>query len=256
MLEKSLTVIVLLCLTGCGFRTVETGHRGILTRFGQVEGDARTEGLYFYNPFTESMHQMDVRVQVWRGNTEAYTKDVQESKITFVVNYRLHPEAAGTMFRTVGEDWADKLVSQVIEQRVKEVIAGWDAVDLIANRQQANATATKLITESLSAKDVIITNFAITDIEFSQNFNRAVEAKVIAQQNAIQALNKTEQIKQEANQRVITATAEAQSMKIRADALTQNPKLVAWEAVQKWNGVLPVYMLSGAMPFLDVTNTK
>jgi regulator of protease activity HflC (stomatin/prohibitin superfamily) len=144
----------------------------------------------------------------------------------------------------------------VIEQRVKEVIAGWDAVDLIANRQQANATATKLITDSLAAKDAIITNFAITDIEFSQNFNRAVEAKVIAQQNAIQALNKTEQIKQEANQRVITATAEAQSMKIRADALTQNPKLVAWEAVQKWNGVLPVYMLSGAMPFLDVTTSK
>jgi len=256
MKTRILAVLLLLSVTGCGFKTVETGHRGILTRFGVVEGDARTEGLYFYNPFTESMHQMDVRLQAWKGNTEAYTKDVQESKITFVLNYRLHPEAAGTVFRTVGEDWANKLIPQVIEQRIKEVIAGWDAVDLIAHRQEANAAASKLITESLGAKDVIVTNFAITDIEFSQNFNAAVEAKVIAQQNAIQALNKTEQVKQEAAQVVIRAQSEAQSMKIRADALAQNPKLVSWEAVQKWNGVLPVYMLSGAMPFLDVTSKQ
>jgi len=256
MLRTILAIGLFLCLTGCGFRTVETGHRGILTRFGQVEGDARTEGLYFYNPFTESMHQMDVRLQTWDGKTEAYTKDVQESTISFTLNYHLQADAAGIIFRTVGEDWAQKLVSQFVLQRIKEGIAQWDAVDLISHRQEANVAASKAITASLADKSVIVTNFSITDIEFSKNFNAAVEAKVIAQQNAIQALNKTEQVKQEAAQVVIRATSEAQSMKIRADALTQNPKLVSWEAVQKWNGVLPAYMLAGAMPFLDVTAAK
>jgi regulator of protease activity HflC (stomatin/prohibitin superfamily) len=80
-----------------------------------------------------------------------------------------------------------------------------------------------------------------------------VEAKVIAQQRAQEAQNRTEQTKQEAQQKVITATAEAQSMKIRADALSQNPKLVSWEAVQKWDGKLPVNMYGqAAIPFIDV----
>ena len=81
---------------------------------------------------------------------------------------------------------------------------------------------------------------------------RAVEAKMVAQQKAIEEQNRTVQIQQQANQTVITAKAAAESMTIRAQALEQNPKLVEWEAVQKWNGVLPVYSLAGAVPFINV----
>lgn len=249
--KLALVLMVLVLTAGCA-KTVPVGHRGIVTRFGVVEGDARPEGLYWYNPFTESIHLMKVQTLAWDGKTEAYTHDVQESTIKFTLNYNLDPAAAGTVFRTVGEDWVEKLVGQFVHQRVKEVVAGWDAVDLISHRNEANAKARTLITQSLADKHIDVTSFALTDIEFSANFNKAVEAKVIAQQNAIQEQNRTEQVKQQAAQVVIRATSEAQSMKIRADALAQNPKLVQWEAVQKWNGTLPQYMLSGAMPFLAI----
>jgi regulator of protease activity HflC (stomatin/prohibitin superfamily) len=250
-------LIMTLALAGCGFQTVEVGHRGILTHFGQVEGEARTEGLYFYNPFSESMHQIDVRTQSWSAKTEAYTKDVQESTIFFTLNYNLRPEAAATVFRTVGEDWSDKLVAQYVHQRVKEVIAQWDAVDLVSHRPEANQAALRAITDSLAQKNVVVTSFALTDIQFSDNFDKAVEAKVIAQQNAVQEQNRTEQVKQQAQQVVIRATSEAQSMKIRADALSQNAKLVSWEAVQKWDGHLPNYMLNNStLPFLNVSGDK
>jgi regulator of protease activity HflC (stomatin/prohibitin superfamily) len=222
-----------------------------------VLGPPLTEGLYFVNPFTTSIHQMDVRIQRWDGKTEAYTRDVQEAQVAFTLTYKLRPEAAADIYRTVGETWADKLIGQVVFQRLKDVIGQWDAVDLIANRQKANDAAQASISGSLSRSSIDVTGFSITDFEFSREFNAAVEAKVIAQQRAQEAQNRTEQIRQEAQQKVITATAEAQSMKIRADALSQNPKLVSWEAVQKWDGKLPVNLYgSAAIPFIDVNQQK
>lgn len=240
-------------LSGCGVHTVDTGFRGIKTSFGQVEGAPLVEGLYFVNPFTTSIHPMDVRIQRWDGKTQAYTRDVQEATVEFTLNYKLRPEAAADVYRSVGTDWANKLIGQQVYQHLKNVIGQWDAVDLIANRQKANDAAQAAIVEALTASNVDVTGFSITDFQFSRAFNAAVEAKVIAQQRAQEAQNRTEQTKQEAQQKVITATAEAQSMKIRADALSQNPKLVSWEAVQKWDGKLPVNMYGqSAIPFIDV----
>ncbi len=240
-------------LGGCGIHTVDTGHRGVKTNFGQVEGPPLVEGLYFVNPFTTSIHSMDVRIQRWDGKTESYTRDVQEATVEFTLNYKLRPEAAAEVYRIVGPDWANKLVGQQVYQHLKNVIGQWDAVDLISNRQRANDAAQAAIVQALAASNIDVTSFSITDFQFSRAFNAAVEAKVIAQQRAQEAQNRTEQIRQEAQQKVIAATAEAQSMKIRADALTQNPKLVSWEAVQKWDGKLPVNMYgSAALPFIDV----
>jgi len=249
-----LVMLILLAgmLSGCGIHTVDTGHRGIKVTFGQVQGEALTEGLYFVNPFTTSIVQIDIRTQRWDGKTDAYTKDVQVSHVAFTLNYELRPEAAATVYRTVGADWANKLIAQVIYQDLKDVVAKWDAVDLIANRQKATDDAQAAILRDLAQRNVIVSGFFLNDISFSDEFDRAVEAKVIAAQQALQAQNQTERIKQEAQQKVIQAQAEAQSMKIRADALAQNPKLVEWEAVQKWNGVLPQYTMGGAIPFIQM----
>ena len=247
-------LLVVPVLSGCGVHTVDTGHRGIKTSFGQVEGPPLAEGLNFVNPFTTSIHPMDVRIQRWDGKTEAYTRDVQEATVEFTLTYKLRPEAAADVFRTVGPDWASKLVGQQVYQHLKNVIGQWDAVDLISNRQKANDDAQVAIVAALAQSNVDVTGFSITNFEFSRAFNEAVEAKVIAQQRAQEAQNRTEQIKQEAQQKVIAATAEAQSMKIRADALQQNPKLVSWEAVQKWDGKLPVNMYGqAAIPFIDAS---
>ena len=251
-----LVVLILLAgaLSGCGIHTVDTGHRGVKVTFGQVEGNALPEGLYFVNPFTTSIVQIDTRTQRWDGKTDAYTKDVQVSHVAFTLNYQLRPEAATTVYRTVGADWANKLIAQVIYQDLKDVVAKWDAVDLIANRQKATDDAQAGIVRDLEQRNVIVSGFFLNDISFSDEFDHAVEAKVIAAQQALQAQNQTERIKQEAAQKVIQAQAEAQSMKIRADALAQNPKLVEWEAVQKWNGVLPQYTMGGAVPFIQMPN--
>jgi len=249
-----LVIAVIAVIGGCGVHTVGTGHRGIKTTFGKVIGPPLAEGLYFVNPLTTAITPMDVRVLKWEDKTEAYTKDVQEAQISFVLNYRLQPDYAADVFQNIGPDWSQKLVGQVVYQRLKDTIGAWDAVDLVANRQKVTDSAQAQIAKDLASRHVDVTGYTITDIEFSRAFNAAVEAKVIAQQQAQQAQNRTEQIKQEAEQKVIAAKAEAESMKIRADALSQNAKLVQWEAVQKWDGKLPVNMYGGsAVPFVDVS---
>jgi regulator of protease activity HflC (stomatin/prohibitin superfamily) len=140
-----------------------------------------------------------------------------------------------------------------VQGTLKEVIGQWDAVDLIQHRADAGIEVTKRITAALATKFINVNSFEITDLQYSGAFNKSIEDKVIAQQSAIREQNHTVEVQQLANQQVIQATAEAKSMQIRAEALSQNPKLVEWEAVQKWNGELPTQMFGGTVPFINVS---
>jgi len=253
-------VIVLLfvvSVAGCGIKVVDTGQRGVETRFGQITSESLPEGLYFFNPVTTKIVEIDTRVQRTDGETDTYTRDVQQAAIKYTLNYRLQQNAAHLMYRDVGRDWEQKLVPQVVLGTLKEVVGKWDAVDLISNRDKAAATAYESIRANLAERNVEVSRFEITDIAYTHEFENSVEQKVIAQQKAIEEQNRTKQIEEQARQKVLSAEAEAKSMQIRAEALEQNAKLVEWEAVQKWNGVLPQYMLgSGTTPFINLTPGK
>lgn len=99
---------------------------------------------------------------------------------------------------------------------------------------------------------IVVSDFNITDIDYSDAFEKAIESKVTAEQEALKAKNKTVQVQEEARQKVISAEAEAKSMAIRANALTQNKALVEYEAVKKWDGKLPEYMMGNTVPFINL----
>jgi regulator of protease activity HflC (stomatin/prohibitin superfamily) len=252
-----LFAIIALIVAGFGIKVVDTGHRGIETRFGKVVGESLPEGIYFFNPITNTIVEMDTRVQRQDGETDTYTRDVQQAAIKYTLNYRLQQNAAHLMYRDIGRDWEQKLIPQVVLGTLKEVVGKWDAVDLISNRDKAASTAFDAIRQNLSERNVEISRFEITDIAFTREFENSVEQKVIAQQKAIEEQNRTKQIEEQARQKVLSAEAEAKSIQIRAQALERNAKLVEWEAVQKWNGVLPQYMLGGgATPFINLNPSK
>jgi len=251
-----IAVIVVSVIAG-GIKVVHTGHRGIKTTFGKVVSDSLAEDIYFFNPFTSEIVEMDTRVQRKDGETDTYTRDVQQSVIKYTLNYSLQQDAAHIMYRDVGRDWDDKLVPQVVLGTLKEVVGKWDAVDLIANRDKAGIAAFEAIKKNLGERNVTVSRFEITDIAYTHEFEQSVEQKVIAQQKAIEEQNRTKQIEEQARQKVLSAEAEAKSIQIRAQALEKNAKLVEWEAVQKWNGVLPQYMLGGGTtPFINLTPNK
>jgi regulator of protease activity HflC (stomatin/prohibitin superfamily) len=253
----AIVLLIVVSVAGCGIKVVDTGHRGIETRFGKVVSESLPEGIYFFNPLTSALVEMDTRIQRQDGETDTYTRDVQQAAIKYTLNYRLQQDAAQIMYRDIGVEWEQRLIPQVVLGTLKEVVGKWDAVDLIANRDKAGQSAFEAIRNNLAERNVEVLRFEITDISYTHEFENSVEAKVIAQQRAIEEQNRTKQIEEQARQKVLSAEAEAKSMQIRAQALEQNAKLVEWEAVQKWNGILPQYMLgNGTMPFINLQPGK
>jgi regulator of protease activity HflC (stomatin/prohibitin superfamily) len=251
----SLAVLMFgLLLAGCGFEQVDTGHRGVKTTFGEVDmkSGSMPEGFYTYNPITSSIREMDVRIKVLKNTTNTYTKDVQQADITYVVNYQLQPDVAHVMFKDVGVSWENTVLVPVVEGAFKQVIGQWDAVELISNRQKATKDALKAVHDALSARGINIVGMEMTNVQYQKAFEHAVELKVTAIQKAIEEQNRTKQIQEQARQTVLTAQASAESMRIRANALQQNAKLVEYEAVQKWDGKMPQYMMGGAVPFINL----
>jgi regulator of protease activity HflC (stomatin/prohibitin superfamily) len=250
-------------VTSCSATKVDTGHVGLKVRFGKVVEGPLPANLYFVNPFTTDMVQMDTRVQKWESKTQAYTKDVQQAGVDFVLNYSLDPRQVSVVYQTVGIQWGEKLVGQVVIEEIKREIGQHEAVNLVAQRAIAARTIEANVTKLLAAKNVVVSGLQLTNIDYSDEFEHAVEAKVVAQQNAIQEQNRTVQVREKATQQietakgnaeatVLNAKAEAESIRIRANALEANAKLVEWEAVQKWDGKLPVYSMGGAVPFINL----
>lgn len=248
-------ILVFLCLLTafCSFNTVSAGHKGVKVTLGSVSPNVLPEGLYFKKPIIDSIVEMDARNQVMQVDTFAYTKDIQQAKFEATLNYRLDGSKAAVIYQNVGEDWSNALVPQVVQDTLKATIGKWDAVVLIENRDKATTAVLESLQGALSEKGVIVTNFSITNIDFNDEFEKAVEDKVTAIQRAAGEENKTKQIQEQAKQRVISAKAEAESMEIRSQALSQNKGLVEYEAVQKWNGELPTYMLGNSTPFINLS---
>lgn len=250
-----MVILMAFVLSGCGFEIVDTGHRGIETRFGEVIPGALVEGFYWYNPFTSNIIEMDVREQKWSSHTEASTKDVQSVTVAFVVNYHPIADQVDKLYQEVGTDWADKLLGQIVVGELKNAISHYAAVNLIEHRAEAVREAETGISNSVKSRRLEVTRFEIVDFQFTKEFGAAVEAKVTAAQNAERAKNDTVRISEEAQQRIIKAKAEAESIRIRTDALAKSPALIQYEAVQKWDGKLPQYMLGGnTTPFINLKN--
>lgn len=265
-MKKILAVAALVAgmmLSGCA-EQIDSGNMGIRKSFGEVEQTSLPPGLYWYSPIGGDIVEMNVQQIRWNQSTAAYTKDVQQANVQFAVNYRLQADKAYEVYSTVGTEWANALMPQVVVSAIKNEFGKWNAVDIIANRATVQKDITAAVTAALAPKFVIIERFEITNIDYDSNFEKAVEEKVIAEQTALKAKNQTVTVEEQARQSVIQARAEAdsqllkaeaeaKSIRIRADALTQNPRLVELEAVQRWDGKLPVNMYgNGAVPFVKV----
>ena len=231
---------------------VGVGERGVKVTLGQTSPVALEEGVHFVMPFISTVKKMNVKTVKSNIATMAQSKDIQQAKIVYVVNYNLQPENAPKMWRTVGRDYVSVVVMPTVEGIVKDTIGKWNAQDIVANREKVASEVLFKLNEKLGPKYINVSDFQITEIQYSQAFEQAIESKVTAEQEALKAKNKTVQVQEEARQKIIASEAEAKSMAIRAQALTQNKNLVEYEAVQKWDGKLPQYMMGNSAPFVHL----
>jgi regulator of protease activity HflC (stomatin/prohibitin superfamily) len=233
------------------------GQRGVVINMGAVQNQIMNEGLNFRTPFIQSVVKLNVQMQKETVNAKAASKDLQELSTTIALNYHLDPTSVNQLYQKIGMDYKERIIDPAIQEAVKAATARYTAEEAVTKRAQVRDDIKTLLTERLAREYNVVDEVSITDFDFSKEFNKAIEAKVTAEQSALQAKNVLEQKRFEAEQIVVTATATAQSIKIQSEA-ANNEKYVSLKAlevqekaIEKWNGVLPTQMIpNGAVPIL------
>ncbi|MEI6222050.1 MAG: prohibitin family protein [bacterium] len=247
-------VIVLIFLFQSSVRIIAPGERGVLIRLGSVQEGIFNEGLHFTIPLVDTIQTLNVRVQKEQVVAEASSKDLQDVYTTVALNYHLNGKEVTTFWREIGIDYRNTIIAPALQEAVKATTSKYTAEELITKRSEVKEHALLVINARLEDKHILVDEFSIVNFDFTKNFKEAIEAKVTAEQNALAAKNKLEQIKYESEQRVVTAKAEAEAIKIQAEAIQAQggKEYVQLKAVEKWDGKLPQYNGGGSVPFVNI----
>ncbi len=250
-----LLLILYVVFLAPAFGTVPAGHRGVVLRFGAVSNRVLGEGLYMVVPFIETVEKMDVQVHAEKAKAAAASRDLQNVSTEVTLNYRLDPSKVATIYRDLRRDYIARIIEPSIQEGVKSATAQFDAEELIVKRASVKQLISEYLDVRLKTHGIGVDAVSITDFQFSDEFSRAVEAKVTASQQALKAQNDLRRIQVEAEQRITGARAEAEAIRIQAQSINAQggAEYVRLKAIEKWNGVLPQWVSSGApVPVMDV----
>ena len=233
---------------------IGAGKRGVVMNAGSVQDKILGEGISFRIPFYQSVKKMNVQTKKLEIEALAYSKDIQTVTSKLALNYHLKPEVVNKLLQEVDSDYESALIDPAVQESVKAATAKFTAQELIEQRAKVKD---EIKTELFNRLQTYFTidEFSIIDFSFSDEYEKAVEQKQVAQQAALKAENDLVRIKTEAEQRIAQAEAEARAIKIQAEAITQQggAEYVNMKAVEKWNGVLPSQMIPNAtLPFINL----
>lgn len=249
-----LVVIALTIFFGL-FTIIAPGERGVVVRLGSINR-VLDSGFHLKMPLVERAEKVTVQTQKEQVETDSASQDLQTVKAVVAINYNVSPDKVSELFMNIGTDYKYRIIDPAIQEAVKAATAKYTAEQLITQRPLVKEDILASLKSILSAKDITVSDVSITNFDFSPSFNQAIEAKVTAEQQALQSKNLLEQKKYEADQIVVTATANAQAIKIQAEAITQQggANYVQLKAIERWDGKLPAQMIpSATVPFLNLT---
>jgi regulator of protease activity HflC (stomatin/prohibitin superfamily) len=255
-----LLLIILIVLWGT-FVLIPAGHRGVVLWWGSVENRIMAEGFNFKVPIAENVIKVDVRVQPHPfKEIDAATKEYQTTKLTGMMNFHIDPAFVNDLYQKVGLDFADKVIDPAFNDFVKEVVPMYQISEVLPKREEIRRKAMDKLGNNLSRYHIIVDDIYFANIRFSPEYERAIEAKQVAQQQVETHRQILAQREIEAQQKVATAKGEAESILLVAqgqakanEALSRSitPILVQYKSVEKWNGILP-QVSSSAVPFIDL----
>lgn len=275
---------ILICLIGC-FKFVPTGSTGIVTTFGRIENITLDAGIHFMAPW-KSVVTMDNRTQKESIEMACFSSDIQEVNIIYTINYQIDKSNAQEIYRSIGKEYFDKIVKPKALESVKAVFAKYTAEKLVSSRAQLSIEIEKILVEELAEQNIQIVGTSIENIDFTDAFTNAVEAKQVAEQNKLKAQTEQAQANLEAEAKaerkvidaqadadaaIIAAKADAEVAKISADSalyqgekeaailqrvgeqLDNHPDLIKYKNIEAWDGKLPSTVLGDSQNVLFET---
>ncbi|MFN3811247.1 MAG: prohibitin family protein [Roseateles asaccharophilus] len=239
-------------------RIVQSGTRGVITTFGKVDPEPLGEGIHFVVPLVNRVHMIDVRLQKNEGKGVAASRDLQQVSVSAALNWRLDPALVAQTFQNIGNEHAVALrvIEPAAQEATKAIAAQYTAEELVTKRTEVSGKIRDALEQRLRRHGVIVDSLAAVNYDFSAVFDKAIEAKVEAEQKKLTAERDLERIKVEAEQALAKARGEAESLKAKRLEIT--PDLLRLkqleneaEAIKKWNGQLPQYTGAGT-PFVQL----
>ncbi|MGD6852344.1 MAG: prohibitin family protein [Candidatus Bathyarchaeia archaeon] len=262
----AIIIIVLIVVTVpiAAMRTVPAGYKGILLNWGEAVS-VENEGLRWVVPIAQDITLVNIQIQKAVATESTASSDLQEVTTTVAVNYRLQSDSVLTIYRDLRNDYETRVITPNIQEALKAATAKYVATELITEREAVKETFFNILKSKLSGYGIDVLSVSVTEFKFSPSFTQAIENKVTAEQNALAAKNKLQQIQYEAQQQVIQAEANATAIVTLANANANATVISAQgtaEAVQivqeqltpeyiqylyaiGWDGQLPLYWVSG-----------
>lgn len=237
---------------------IGSGNVGVVTFFGKIEPETLAPGFHMLNPLAD-VHSLNLRILTTAADSEAASSDLQTVDTKITLNYSVNGEDAKNIYARIGNNpdyFESSIINPAMSETFKAVVADFTAEDLINRRDKVSHNIDVMLQQKLKPYGILVQSVSITNFQFSQNFNQAIEAKVTAQQRVLTEQNNLARIKVEAQQKIVQAQAEATSLNLQKQAIT--PELLQLRqienqslAIAKWNGELPKYS-TGSLPFIMV----
>ena len=240
-------VIVAVVLLLNAVAIVDAGHTGVVVTLGKVNEGVLQEGIHLKIPFVQQVIKIDNRIRKLEVNTEAFSKDLQSVNTVLAINYRVDTSKSDSIYKNIGADYEDVLVTPAVNEVLKAITATYTAEESVTNRQLISDGLVTGLNEKLNEIGLYVTDVNIIDFDFSDAFITAIEEKQVAQQKLLKA-------ETEKKTAVTNAEAEAEAIKIKAEAEAEANKTVSKsltaeilenKKIEKWNGELPRVSGSG-----------
>lgn len=245
------------------YTSVNAGHVAVLTQFGATTGTELQSGFHLKLPFFQDTVDFDTHIQLdTTESVEAASADLQTVTTKVAVNFHPDPSRITEIYKSIGPDYKARVVDPAILESVKAVTAKYTASQLITERALVKGQIDSVLSTRVAQFNVIIDTVSITNFQFSEAFNTAIEAKQVAQQAVLTAQQHLDRARIDAQQQVVTAQAQAEAQVLTAKAnaesqalqvKTLTPLYLSYQAILRWNGILPQYS-SVPIPFLNTNS--
>ena len=250
-------VMVVAGVLTAGVVIVPTGHKAVLLQFGALRGQL-DEGIHLITPGVNTVVLLETRTQKEDSTATAASRDLQVVTANMALNFRIQPDAVGKLYQRVGTEYKARVIDPTLQESVKVVTARYTAEDLIRSRANVKAEVETEITRRLAQYYIQVEpgGLSITNFDFSPEFNKAIEAKQVAQQEAEKQKYLLQRAELEKQTEVTRAEGKAQAARLSAESLKiQGGSLViAREWIEKWDGKLPQMAGGNGQYIVDVSS--
>lgn len=245
LIGGALLIFILVIAGSSATYVVDPGYRGVQVTLGKVSPIAKAEGFGFKLPFVTRIVPVSIRQQTAKFDADCYSSDLQQVKIAVRVLYRVPEAKVVSIFRDYHGDPFDSLIEPRAAEAVKELTALRSAEIIVQKREEIKAGSLAAAREKIAGL-LVLEDIVLEDINLTGQLEKAIEAKMVQEQEAARARFAQQQAQVEASTVVIKARGEAESINLRGKALRENPSIIDLQVVEQWDGVTPLVVGSGA----------